>query len=571
MAVATNWVPGASLPRPRRHTDRARPVPVPVSRGSGRRGSGQGLPRWWREAVAAVGLYAVYSATRGLKQGDIGSADPTGRALLDWERSWHVDPEHALNQFLFHLPALAVAASYFYAVLHYVVTPAVLVWMYRRRADHYRTARTTLVVATVLGLVGFWFLPTTPPRLLAGSGFHDTLADVSAWGWWGGQASAPRGLGGLTNQYAAMPSLHVGWALWSGWLIARHARGRAARTAGVLYPLLTALVVMSTGNHYLLDVAGGVADMTLAAGIVVLVGWAIRTVRGHRVLVRTSQTVTAPSATPAGDPQVLREALQLRAAGRRASHPLVGGKDDSEAPIVSQRTLVEHVVHHVRHRHTSVEVDQYQRTAPPAPQTGAIALQAVAHAVAHPYPEIAVQAMELLFQGTLAACRRQQPHPARGATARQHGLHGADRAGVAVSTHGGELGAPPGWAVRVEGVDPGVSRLAGLERRRRSRCWRDHRGDPVVVLGGQTDVEVGVQRPRHLVGEERAQALAGDPTDDLTDQKALGDRVVAGFSARLPAGGLSGQPSRGGLPVVEVVDRHRLVPGGQARGVGEQV
>lgn len=292
MAIATNWVPGSSLLRPRREADRARPVG---------RGPGQGLPRWWREATAAVGLYAVYSASRGLKQGDLASSDRTGQALLDWEQSWHLDPEHALNQLLFHLPALAVAASYFYAVLHYVVTPAVLVWMYRRRPDHYRTARTTLVVATVLGLVGFWFLPTTPPRLLAGSGFHDTLADVSAWGWWGGQASAPRGLGALTNQYAAMPSLHVGWALWSGWLIARHARGRAARAAGVLYPVLTALVVMSTGNHYLLDAAGGVADMALAAGIVVLLGWAIRTVRARHPLVRASETVmTEPSATPAG-------------------------------------------------------------------------------------------------------------------------------------------------------------------------------------------------------------------------------------------------------------------------------
>jgi phosphohistidine swiveling domain-containing protein len=244
--------------------------------------SGRALPRWWREALAALAIYVAYSVSRGLTMGDQGDEASTGQTLLNWERSWHLAPEHALNQLLWHLPALAVAASYFYAVLHYVVTPAVLVWMYRRNPDHYRTARNTLVVATLLGLVGFWLLPTTPPRMLAGSGFHDTLADVSGWGWWSDQASAPRGFGGLTNQHAAMPSLHVGWALWSGWLIARHARRRAARLAGAIYPILTALVVMATGNHYLLDAVGGAADVALAAGTVALVGWAIHATRSGR-------------------------------------------------------------------------------------------------------------------------------------------------------------------------------------------------------------------------------------------------------------------------------------------------
>jgi hypothetical protein len=93
----------------------------------------------------------------------------------------------------------------------------------------------------------------------------------------------------------------------------------------------------------------------------------------------------------------------------------------------------------------------------------------------------------------------------------------------------------------------------------------------VVVLGGKPDVEVGAQRPGYLLGEEGAQAVAGDPADDLADQESPGERVVASQGPRLPDGGLRGQPRRGGRPVVEVVGCHRIVPGRRARGVGEQV
>ena len=106
---------------------------------------------------------------------------------------------------------------------------------------------------------------------------RDTLADVHQWGWWSGRTSAPHGLGSLANEFAAMPSLHVAWALWAGCLIARHARRRAVRIAGLAYPMLTGLVVMSTGNHYLLDVLAGAAVISVAAAIATLA----RVGRGH--------------------------------------------------------------------------------------------------------------------------------------------------------------------------------------------------------------------------------------------------------------------------------------------------
>jgi hypothetical protein len=224
------------------------------------------------ELIAIASLYGLYTGIRGVKSDDLDAADDTARQLLHLERVWHLNPEHPLNNLLVHVTALAVPACYFYATLHYIVTPAVLIWMYRRNPSHYRRARSTILLTTILGLVGFWLLPTTPPRLLADAGFHDTMAQVHGWGWWGDDASAPRGLGGLTNQYAAMPSLHCGWALWCGFLLARHARHRAVRVIGALYPVGTTLVVMSTGNHYFLDAVGGVVDVILAAAIVLLVG-----------------------------------------------------------------------------------------------------------------------------------------------------------------------------------------------------------------------------------------------------------------------------------------------------------
>ena len=92
-------------------------------------------------------------------------------------------------------------------------------------------------------------------------GFVDTMAQYGSYGWWGGEASAPRGMGGMTNQFAAMPSLHVGWALWCGVMLWRSRRHAAGEVAAVAYPLIITFVVMGTANHYLLDAVAGVAVM----------------------------------------------------------------------------------------------------------------------------------------------------------------------------------------------------------------------------------------------------------------------------------------------------------------------
>ncbi|OIJ98703.1 hypothetical protein BIV25_11710 [Streptomyces sp. MUSC 14] len=218
--------------------------------------------RWWTELPLILLVYGCYSAGRLLVRGDVASAVDHGLAILRIENTLHINAENPLNRLFTREPWLGVPADFWYASLHYLITPAILIWLFRARSAHYRRARTWLMTSTFIGLIGFTLLPTCPPRLLAaGHGFVDTMAHYSSYGWWGGDASAPRGLGGMTNQYAAMPSLHVGWALWCGVMLWRHSGTRAAKILGVAYPLGTALVVMGTANHYLLDAVAGVAVM----------------------------------------------------------------------------------------------------------------------------------------------------------------------------------------------------------------------------------------------------------------------------------------------------------------------
>jgi hypothetical protein len=219
------------------------------------------IPKWVREILFVGIIYGAYEFSRGVHQGTVTSAMRNGRRLLHWERLVHLDPESALTHALNHNGWLAIPACYVYSSAHYVITPIVLVWLYRTRYEVYRPARTSLAISTIISLVIFYFMPTAPPRLLAGSHIPDVLYDFRNWGWWGGDGSAPRHLGALTNQFAAMPSMHVGWALWCGVLIFRYAKHGWVRALGLLYPVTTTLVVLSTGNHYLLDTVVGALVM----------------------------------------------------------------------------------------------------------------------------------------------------------------------------------------------------------------------------------------------------------------------------------------------------------------------
>ncbi|MFE1439986.1 phosphatase PAP2 family protein [Streptomyces sp. NPDC058739] len=259
--------------------------------------------RWWSELPLILLVYACYSGGRLLARGDASTAVDHGLAILRVEKVLHLNAEHPLNRLFTSEAWLGVPADFWYASLHYLVTPVLLVWVFRSRALHYRAARTWLMTSTFLGLIGFTLMPTCPPRLLdAAHGFVDTMAQYSSYGWWGGEASAPRGLGGLTNQFAAMPSLHVGWSLWCGVMLWRLGGNRLTKIAAVVYPTVTTIVVMGTANHYFLDAVAGAAVM----GVGLLL-----------------------------TPLMLRAADRIFRRGTSGSEPSAQASEDTEAPIVS--------------------------------------------------------------------------------------------------------------------------------------------------------------------------------------------------------------------------------------------
>jgi hypothetical protein len=205
--------------------------------------------RWISELGLLALLYAGYLTARAVMGVHVTDAEARGQQLLHLEALAHLDVERPLNALITQVPALGLTFAYLYATLHYLVTPAVLLWVAVRRRAGYRQARNAILAATAIGLIGYWLLPTAPPRLLD-AGFTDTMATFSGVGWWGQAASAPRGMEALSNQYAALPSLHVGWAVWVALCLSRHSNR---------YPALMTVVVMATANHYLVDALAGAA------------------------------------------------------------------------------------------------------------------------------------------------------------------------------------------------------------------------------------------------------------------------------------------------------------------------
>jgi len=255
-----------------------------------------GLPVWWVEVLMLAVLYYAYTGSRSTADGSTAEAMRMGRDLLRFENFLHVDIELSLNRWLQRVPAVAVVCCYYYATLHFIVTPCLLVWTHRRNIRNYSQIRWTLVVTTLICLLGFFLFPTAPPRLLTGTSYTDTMAHFAGWGWWTGTASAaPHGLESITNQFAALPSLHCAWSLWCGFLLFRYGQHRVTRVLGVLYPAGTAFVVMSTANHYLLDAVAGWSVLAVSAGAVALVFHRLR--RGSRL---RPLSVPAPAGGGAG-------------------------------------------------------------------------------------------------------------------------------------------------------------------------------------------------------------------------------------------------------------------------------
>jgi len=218
-------------------------------------------------------LYVAYCASRMLASDAFAPARGRALDILDIEKDFRIDVERWLNHLFVNHDWLGLVGSFWYATTHYVVTVGILIWLYRRSATMYVTARRALVVATLIGLVFYLTMPTAPPRLVGGH-FVDVLALHSADGWWGADASAPKGLGQMTNELAAFPSLHAGWALWAAIVLVRVGVPRIVQVIGFLYAILMTVDIIGTGNHWVLDAVVG--------WIVVLIGFAVVTIWERR-------------------------------------------------------------------------------------------------------------------------------------------------------------------------------------------------------------------------------------------------------------------------------------------------
>src|SRR5580704_947159 len=216
-------------------------------------------PRWWLEALTVAWLCWIYDAITNLAPLRLHAA--LAQDVLSIERSLHIDPEHALDRWLAGHSTIGLVVSDYYDNAHFVVTLGLLGFLWWRRADVYRPLRNALVLVNALAFVVFWRFPVAPPRMLPG--FVDVVASTHAIGSWHTGALASQ-----ANQVAAMPSLHIAWAVWCTVVVWRLSSQRWLRALAALYPFATSFAVLATGNHFVLDIFGGLAAIAVSLMVV---------------------------------------------------------------------------------------------------------------------------------------------------------------------------------------------------------------------------------------------------------------------------------------------------------------
>jgi hypothetical protein len=248
--------------------------------------TGRARPNPVRELLLVGSMFLAYKLGRVLISGQEDDAFSAAGRVWDLERRLRLPNEATLQHLVLGADWLVRAANAYYAWVHFPATAAVLLWTYLRRPDLYRWARTRLAVLTAAGFAVHVLVPLAPPRL-AIAGMVDTGHTVGP-GVYGPSTAA------FANQFAAMPSLHVGWAALVAAVLVRGLRSRL-RWLWLLYPVTTLLVVVVTANHYWLDAA--VALALLAADVTLL---APRPARAIRTRLQPALSPAAGGAVAAG-------------------------------------------------------------------------------------------------------------------------------------------------------------------------------------------------------------------------------------------------------------------------------
>jgi len=250
-------------------------------------------PRIWFELLLIAVSYWTYSLIRNAVPEQRSQALRNADWIWNAERTMGLAVEESVNHAVNSVHWLIVSMNYYYATLHFIVTIGVLVWLYRHHPGRYSAARLVLFATTGVALVGYYLYPLAPPRLMNGQNFIDTVLVHQTWG-----SMASGNFKNMSNQYAAMPSMHIGWSLWCGLIIFAVATAPWAKILGLLYPALTLVVIVATANHFWLDAVGGM--ICLAFGFAVSYAW-------YRAL--PQQLPRLPQAPPA---------IEARGSGGRA-------------------------------------------------------------------------------------------------------------------------------------------------------------------------------------------------------------------------------------------------------------
>jgi hypothetical protein len=245
------------------------------------------LPHGWVDVVRQVGLFGAaylgYSVVRGLVEGKASTAFQHARDLIQVERTLHLFVEPSIQAWASGSHVLMDFSSWLYVNAQTSITLAALVYLYVRHNGSFYFVRNMFAIAMLIALVGYAVFPTAPPRFLPEWGFIDSVSDLT--GMHVNHASAS--MTALFNPYAAVPSMHVAFALMIGWPLASLSRTRAASVLWRLYPLLITFVIVATANHFVLDAILG----ALTAGV---------SAAGARRLARIRPAAWRFSPSPAG-------------------------------------------------------------------------------------------------------------------------------------------------------------------------------------------------------------------------------------------------------------------------------
>jgi hypothetical protein len=224
--------------------------------------------RWWKEVLYIAAFYGVYSTirnTQGSATVSAAHAFAHARSVVRIERGLGLFVEERVQDAFLGWRPFVQFWNLYYGTFHFIVTIAALVLLFQRFPARYPRWRNTLAATTGLALIGFATYPLMPPRLLPASyGFVDTLRVYGGlWNFDSGPVAQ------VSNQYAAMPSLHFAWSTWSALVLYPMLRRRWSKVLVVLYPVATLFAIVVTANHYWLDAAGG----ALVLGVGSLVGF----------------------------------------------------------------------------------------------------------------------------------------------------------------------------------------------------------------------------------------------------------------------------------------------------------